>query len=130
MRINLIAAVGTNGQLGLAGKLPWGADSEDLEWFRDTTRDGLVMVGYNTFESVKHINRTHGRVVALDSIFFTPEVVKKLAKDLQKECVWIAGGAKTYTKWMPHIDRFYISRIPYTGPADTWMPDITWSPSR
>lgn len=130
MRINLIAAVGTNGQLGLRGQMPWGIDRADMEWFRENTRNGLVVVGYNTFPSVAHIESTLGRKLLRDDSELTPKDVRRIAEQCGSEAVWIAGGAKTYRRWIPHVDRFYISRIAYTGPADTWMPDITWSPSR
>lgn len=37
--------------------------------------------------------------------------------------IWIAGGERTYRSFMPYVERFYVSRIPWTGPADRYMPE-------
>lgn len=126
MRINLIAAVGIRGQLGLRKQIPWGIDRADMAWFRENTRNGLVVVGHNTFSSVAHVDGTLGRKLLRDDSLLTPKDVHRIAEQCGSEAVWIAGGAKTYKRWMPHVDRFFVSRVPYDGPADTWMPNLTW----
>lgn len=40
------------------------------------------------------------------------------------EDLWICGGRKTYLQWLPYIERFYISRIDYSGQADVFMPEL------
>lgn len=39
-----------------------------------------------------------------------------------KNCVVIAGGAKTYRKWIPFVDQIHLTNVEYDGPADTWFP--------
>src|SRR6218665_1669776 len=56
--INLIAAIGKNGQLGLNGELPW-KDSEDpavqaraaadMRFFKRSTHGCVIVVGHNTY---------------------------------------------------------------------------------
>ena len=113
--INLIAAVGEHGQIGLNGNLPW-RDSEDLAWFKKLTMGGIVLVGYNTHKTLPPLK---GRTVVCSSGMTPEQVIEIYGSDL-----WVAGGAKTYAEWMPYIERFYISRIKYDGLADTWFPKM------
>ncbi|QIG70697.1 dihydrofolate reductase protein [Rhizobium phage RHph_I1_18] len=122
MTITLIAAVGQQWQIGLNGKLPW-HNPEDLKWFKEVTTNGLIIVGGRTYQSIKHLQGTHGRVFLIDGPELTKEVVQTLAAGMGKNA-FIGGGAKTYARWMPMIDRFQISRVDYDGPADTYFPPI------
>lgn len=115
--MNLIAAVGKHGQLGLEGRMPW-HDPEDLKWFKQMTMGGVVLVGYKTWVGLPPLP---GRQVVVDGIAMSTEHLKTVAAGRP---IWVAGGAATYRKWLPFIDRMYISRIPYEGPADAWMPPI------
>jgi dihydrofolate reductase len=117
MTINLIAAVGKRGQLGLDGKLPW-HEPEDLQWFKKMTMGGAVVVGYRTAQTLPKLPGRHVIVMERD---MTPEQVIAEVSGYE---LWIAGGAKTYEQWMPFIQRFYIASIEYDGPADTWMPPL------
>ena len=119
-QVNLIAAVGKNGQLGLNGHLPW-KDPEDLRFFKHMTMNDLVIVGHNTFQTLPILP---GRTVMIDPTDRSPEdVIATLSNDLW-ETVWIAGGAKTYARWMPYIRRFFITQVDYDGPADVYMPQL------
>lgn len=56
--LNLIAAVGRNGQLGLNGELPWGNSEDfairnraaaDMRFFKQATTNSIILVGYKTY---------------------------------------------------------------------------------
>lgn len=129
MAVNLIAAVGLSGQIGLNGKLPW-YNKEDLKWFKNMTSGGIVIVGHKTYQKLPELP---GRVVMVDHRHHSPaDMLANIAEneDIAGKEIWIAGGAKTYSKWLPFIERFFISRINYDGPADTYMPDISLSQSQ
>ncbi len=119
--INLIAAVGKRGQLGLEGRLPW-HDSADLKWFRQMTMGQIVVVGWNTYLGLPPLP---GRSVYTMGRNETPE---QTIERLPGADLWIIGGAKTYEKWLPYIDRFHINVIDYDGPADAWMPPLFAQP--
>lgn len=122
MQVNLIAAVGNQGQIGLDGKLPW-HDREDLKWFRELTTGGVLVVGMNTIIGLPYLPEREIRPYIRE--YATPlEFLARTADKYPGRTIWIAGGAKTYATFLPFINRFYISRINYDGPADTFMPSL------
>jgi dihydromethanopterin reductase len=124
----IIAAIRRSGQLGLNGEIPWFREGKgDTVWFREQTRDGVVVVGRNTWSTVEHLDGTHNRLFIVDGLFngvpVTRELVQRVAGG---RTVWIAGGAKTYTRWLANgwVDRSILSHIDYDGPADCHMPPL------
>lgn len=115
MTVYLISAVGNEGQIGLNGKLPW-HDRKDLLWFREQTMGQVVVVGPKTAETLPDLP---GRTVHVSTQQEDPiEVLRQYpGKD-----IYVAGGAWTYWKWAPYVDRYLISRVDYSGPADTFFP--------
>lgn len=117
--VNLIAAVGRRGQLGLGGRIPW-HDPADLRWFRQLTMGGLVVVGWRTAQALPSLP---GRELVVMKRGADPACILAALDGLQEtRPLWIAGGAKTYELWMPHVTRFHVGVVDYDGPADTWMP--------
>lgn len=119
MTIEAIVAIGNQGQIGLNGELPW-YDPEDLKWFREMTMGKTCIVGYNTAQTLPELP---GRRVICDSNAPCEIIIK--SSQLHSEQVIIIGGAKTYQRWAPYITRWYIGRIDYDGPADSWF-DPSW----
>lgn len=131
--INLIAAVGLNGEIGHKGKIPWLDDPrieavvrDDLGWFARQTEGGVLVVGSATYREMlemgfqpgtRDVWRWNGTEPAR---FF----LEQLQQELPGRDVWICGGAHTYRAFMPFVQRYYISRIPWTGEADRFMPPI------
>lgn len=116
----LIAAVGNNGQLGLDGKLPW-HDKEDLAFFRRMTLGKTVIVGTRTYEEVKHLNADR-TVIPHPRSITVPQMIDRYTGLVDE--LFIAGGATTYMRWLPHVRHCLITKINYTGPADTLMPSL------
>lgn len=111
-----IAAIGARGQLGLDGRLPW-HDKTDLAWFREMTYGHAVVVGHNTLRQLPPLP---GRVILSAEQFATPEDLRVYARDAG-EHVYLIGGAKTFNKFASVVDRWYVSKINYDGPADSWF---------
>jgi dihydromethanopterin reductase len=121
MDVRLIAAVGRRGQLGLGGRLPW-HDPVDLRWFKENTMGGVVLFGGRTYRAVGDLP---GRVKARWSGHSPPgAVLMQIAARYKGKVIWIAGGAYTYTAFMPFVRVAVISRIDYDGEADSFMPPI------
>ena len=137
--INLIAAIGRSGQLGLNGELPWGNSddpvvkqraSADMRFFKRATQDCVIVVGHNTYKelaekySIEYWNRTNRVLVEFSREFYdTPEHFLRILKTQNKD-IWVAGGAVTYKRLMPFVDGVISVNCiaEYDGPADTYFP--------
>ncbi len=118
--VRLIAAIGRRGQLGLAGHLPW-HEPEDLAWFRQQTLGGVVVMGFRTARIVGALpDRTVVPWLGQEPAAFLEDV----ARNHPGRTIWIAGGAKTYARFLPHVRRAIVTLIDYDGPADVWMPQL------
>lgn len=110
-----IAAIGARGQLGLNGHLPW-RDKADLAWFRDMTYGHVVVCGYNTLRQLPPLP---GRTFIAGE-FITPEELRVYVRNAPQH-VYLIGGAKTFDKFACVVDRWYVNKINYDGPADAWF---------
>jgi len=83
------------------------------------------------------LSTTTGRIVDLlrpdpAAIDFRGDVAPQLARVARfggavgsgARTIWIAGGAKTYARFLPHVRRAIVTLIDYDGPADVWMPQL------
>jgi len=128
MTVNLIAAVGRDGQVGSNGMLPWHRP-EDLRFFRKVTMGGVVIVGRRTFSNLAALP---GRDVYPFDGKIPPAEMLKSIRSFTTRAIWIAGGTYTWRAFAPHVDGVNIlSCIDYDGPADTYFPfdafNIRWS---
>lgn len=129
--VNLIAAVGRRGQLGLGGRIPW-SDPEDLRWFRQMTMGGVVVIGNRTWQGIQHAGLDGRRVWIVDrrncDCIYPDELIRMADDTIDKtpehRTIWVAGGEFVYRKWMPYVRRAFITLVDYDGDADTWMPPL------
>lgn len=127
--ITIIAAVSLNGVIGLgnSNSLPWqGKYPEDMKFFRETTKDSVVIMGRKTFESMNSkplpkrknivVSKNIGlQIVALDS--YDLEVTSSLPNAIQKveleqREVFIIGGSSIYEEGLKYADRILLTVIP------------------
>lgn len=126
MNINLIAAVGDNGQIGLDGKLPWARDDEDMKFFYNTTQFGILIMGART---AKALNWQEGILPGRRLLYHyhgenPAETIGRIRYHNSRDPIWICGGTYTYRMFMPYVRRCYITRNRYNGPADATMPPL------
>jgi len=127
-----IVAVDRNGAIGKGGKLPWHY-SADMKFFKETTTGNAVVMGHNTWRSLK--NRLPNRlniVVSRQSeiepqesvmVLRDVESVLSVAKDLKGD-LFVIGGAQVYRAFLPHIERWIVTEVPLTiEGADTFVPE-------
>lgn len=125
MKIILIAAVDKNGCIGKNNKMPWHI-TKDLEFFRQTTYDHIVIMGKNTFMSLhqKPLPCRLNIVMSTSLPFFTNGV--RVARDKSQalataaraiQCenytdeVYIIGGEEIYKQFIDVAEIIYISRV-------------------
>lgn len=141
MKINLIAAVGSNWELGYKNKLPWKCP-EDLEHFKQVTINQTLIMGRKTFDSLRMLLTDRIHIVLtndldsidclylndLSNVYFVNSIEKalKVAKQFDKK-TFVMGGAQIYAQFIEQdlIDKVYLSVIPGTWKADIYFPNIT-----
>ena len=126
-----IVAVDRQGAIGKEGKLPWHY-SADMKFFKETTTGNTVVMGHNTWLSLKQPlpNRLNivvsrkSEVEAQDSVLVLRDVesVLSAARDLEGD-LFVIGGAQIYRSFLPHIEKWIVTEVPLTiEDADAFVP--------
>lgn len=131
--ITLIAAVDESYGIGKNGSIPWHS-FEDMNFFKNETIGGVVIMGSVTWESLKRVPLPFriNIVVGLSylgspqtdtNLCFMPtiESAVSLAKEWRSRIYGI-GGTKIYEAMLPLADRMLLSRIPGNQGCDTFFP--------
>ena len=126
-----IVAISKNYAIGKDGKLPWHY-SADLKFFKKTTLNSAIVMGFNTWESIgkplpKRLSVILSRSRKIKNqpraiLMRDKREVVALSKYL-KDDVFIIGGSQTYKTFADVIDKWIVTEIPETvEDADTFMP--------
>ncbi|GAB7387460.1 dihydrofolate reductase [Bacillaceae bacterium] len=128
MRINLIAAMDKNRNIGYKNALPWHLPA-DLAHFRRTTMGHTIVMGRKTYEAIgKPLPGRRNVVLTRQKPFRAPqcEVVRSLddvwAKYATEKELYIIGGAEIFRLFLPHADRLCLTLIDAVFPGDTFFP--------
>ena len=127
-----IVAIAENHAIGKDGKLPWHY-SEDLKFFKRTTLDNAVVMGFNTWASIgkrlpKRLNIVLSRSNNIKNqkgvlLLRSKEELLELNEYLSCD-VFIIGGAKTYENFADVIEKWIVTEVPEkVEDADTHMLD-------
>ena len=115
--IILIAAIGKNRELGKNNDLIWHL-KEDLNFFKETTMNHIIVMGYNTFKSLpkllpgrKHIILTH-QDINIDGVqvFHNMEELLTYLNSLDED-IYIIGGASIYEQFIPYANELLLTEI-------------------
>lgn len=131
MAIIGIVAIAQNFAIGKDGKLPWHY-SADLKFFKETTLQNAVVMGFNTWKSIgkplpKRLNIVLSRSNSLAPqpnvlLLRSKDEVLALAKYLNCD-IFIIGGAETYKNFADVIEKWFVTEIPESvADADAFMP--------
>ena len=139
MIISMIAAIGKNRELGKGDKLLWEIP-EDMQYFRTTTRGHANIMGRKTFESIlgylgKPLPGRTSIIVTRDEDYKAPEgcfafdsIEKAIefAKTIEKEEIFVIGGAQIYALGLPYADVLHLTLVDKAFPeADAFFPDYS-----
>lgn len=128
MKISMVAAMSSNGAIGLGGGLPWDLPA-DLQRFRALTWGKPLLMGRATHESIGRVLPGRRNIVlSRDRRFRAPgcetahswEEALVLAGDAEE--AMIIGGASLYALALPVAERFYLTAIRRDFEGDTWFP--------
>ena len=126
-----IVAIAENFAIGKDGKLPWHY-AADLKFFKQTTTNHAVVMGFNTWQSIgkplpnrlnivlsrKHEIENQPNVLLLRDKAETLALAKYLNCDL-----FIIGGKQTYENFSDEIEKWIVTEIPAAiRDADVFMP--------
>jgi len=123
----LIVAVGENGAIGVAGRLPWDYP-DDRAHFARTTRGHAVIMGRRTWEETGGpLPGRHNIVVSrsLESVAGA-QVAPSLDSALQLAWAldpepFVIGGTRLFEEALPRITRAFVTLVPESPQADTFF---------
>lgn len=108
---------------------------KDMEFFKNTTMDSIVFLGWNTLLSFPGGKPLKGR----STICLCPEDVErddcfcihdfdeavKLVKELSKTTnVYVIGGAMLYQSMLPYYDEVFVNKVDADGAAEVFFPNL------
>lgn len=142
MILTHIAACSENRVIGVQGDLPWELP-EDMKFFRDTTKNHIMIMGRKTFDSFKGRtlpNRYHIVITRNPSehsfpfketspVVFVSSLEEAIihAEPLTAKWgdeVFIIGGGEIYKQSIALVDKIYLTLIHRKFPGDTYYPKI------
>ena len=126
-----IVAVDRNGAIGKGGKLPWHY-SADMKFFKETTTGNAVVMGHNTWRSLKkplpnRLNIVLSRQSEIEPqesllVLRSVESVLSSARILDTD-LYVIGGEQVYRSFLPNIDKWIVTEVPLTiEGADAFIP--------
>jgi len=129
----IIVAVADNYGIGVKGDLPWHL-SEDLQYFKKTTRGYPVIMGRTTYFSLP-VRPLPGRtnivlnlggdpIPDVKCVYSFEEAYEAAAATGAGKC-FVIGGASVYRAAMPDMDKLYITHVhTEVKDADVFFPVI------
>jgi dihydrofolate reductase len=127
-----IVAVDRNGAIGKGGKLPWHY-SADMKFFKETTTGNAVVMGHNTWRSLKKplpnrlniVLSRQSEVEPLESVVVMRDVESVLAKAKELPCdLFVIGGEQVYRSFLLYIEKWLVTEVPLAiEDADAFVPD-------
>ena len=132
MSVNAILAVDANFGIGRNNGLPWPHESEDMKWFRDNTKDSVVIMGRKTWESIgcrplpKRINIviTNSSIQGdYDAVYYGDmgKVLQTIQMDYPNKELWVIGGANIYKQAIPFCKHVYLTQFNDAYECDTML---------
>lgn len=131
--MKLIVAVSENWGIGNENKLLFSIP-QDMKFFRETTKDSVVIMGKNTLESFPGKKPLKNRVnIVLTSrvdyeaegavICHSIQEAVENSKLYDKE-VFVIGGETVYREFLPFCDTAYVTKVYADAKADTFFPNL------
>ena len=129
-KLSIIAALDQAKGIGCDNKLLWHIP-EDLARFRKLTSGHVVIMGRKTHESIGRPlpNRTNIVVTSNKNLKLVGCIVANsledalgIARQKEKEEIFIIGGGKIYEQTLPLADKLYLTVVEGNFGADTFFP--------
>lgn len=127
-----IVAASENNIIGVKNGLPWKL-ANDFKYFKNKTWGMPVIMGRNTFESLKKELPGRVNIVLTSKMDWHPENVwvahtieEAIAKAQESEAneIFIIGGGDLFKQTFPKVDRIYLTRVHAIVEGDTVYPGL------
>ena len=131
-KISAIAAMSENRVIGDDNQLPWHLPA-DLKHFKTITSGHPILMGRKTHESIGRplpnrtnivITRNHAYHAAGCLVVKSIDEAIEEAKALQKDEIFIIGGAEVYKQLLPHIECIYLTIVQEIFEGDAFFPEL------
>jgi len=133
-QMKLIVAVDKNWAIGHNDQLLVSIPS-DKRYFRELTKDQVVIMGRKTFEGLPNGLPLDSRInVILTSqndfqkkgieVANTVEEVLEIAKKYSDKEIFVIGGQTIYEQFLPYCTEAYVTKIDYSYSADRYCPNL------
>lgn len=118
-RVSAIVAIGNNHELGKDNELIWRI-SDDLKRVKELTTGHVIIMGRKNFESIGRPLPNRTNIVISRNPGFNAEGVipaksfkdaLQKARSIEKNEVFVFGGAQVYTEALPYTQRLYLTMI-------------------
>ncbi len=132
MILSHIVAASTNNVIGSNNELPWKL-SDDFRYFKNKTWGMPVIMGRNTFNSLKkdlpgrlNIVLTSKKDWSAANVIVVSEVGDAIikAKESDAKEIFIIGGGQVFKQTMDIVNRIYLTRVHTVVEGDTYYPKI------
>ena len=132
--MKLIVAVDERWGIGKDGDLLLSIP-DDMRFFREKTRDAVLVMGYNTLISFPGskplpgrlnivLNDAHGCRVSGAVICRSLDQLFRFLSSFGSGEVFVIGGGSIYRQLLPYCDTAYITKMRFDGGADTFIPNL------
>lgn len=131
--MNLIVAADKNWAIGKDNRMMWSIPA-DMKFFRETTKDNIVIMGRKTLESFPQGQPLKNRVNIV--ITRNPEykvrgaVIVHSTEEALKEAekydgeIYVIGGESIYRAMLPLCNTALVTKIDHAFDADTYFPNL------
>jgi dihydrofolate reductase len=127
-----IVAASENNIIGSNNQLPWKLPN-DFKYFKNKTWGMPVIMGRNTFESLKKDLPGRINIVVTsktgwhpENVFIAHSIEAAIARGKESDAkeIFIIGGGEIFKQTMAIVERIYMTRVHITIEGDTSYPEI------
>ena len=135
MKLTIIAAVAKNNVIGNRNDLPWYIP-EDLKHFKKVTKEKVVLMGRNTFDSImnrlgKPLPDRANVVISRqmdwsppDGVFVYHSIEDALESLKDKGEVMVIGGGQMYSQMFDKADKLILTEVHKEVDGDVLFPTV------
>lgn len=122
--IVMILARGSNGVIGVDGRLPWRLP-DDLRRFKQLTMGAPIIMGRRTFDSLPGLLNGRRHIVLTRDPTWSEDgaepvySVEQALRVANAPHVWVIGGAEIYRLFLPLADRIELTEVDDAPAGDT-----------